>query len=343
MNKVTFSIYLFVSLLFFTCSNAFGETYFNFLYHVHENESFSSILKKFVKEDSFISAETSMVVKIKKLNGHIKNWDILSAGVTIELYIDVRFMNLAQYRIYQQKNVQIIKKIFAETPNVNLNGFKGSFFYMASLGLFTQESSTVDKITFKQNSPMTVGVSLNFFSAKSPFSTSFSSYYSLLMGSTSNLGNSSNVSIPAEVGINLFEEYRPAGSNATFYLGPDFERFSIFNLDGLQQRQQVYSDSVSITYLTLGLSRKISLFSKEFFTKFSLSHGLMSSTKKGIPADVILNEENKKYGGYKVMLYLNYKLSAKTYFHSLLKYHAIDGPSKVSTLRIGVGFGYIFF
>ena len=43
------------------------------------------------------------------------------------------------------------------------------------------------------------------------------------------------------------------------------------------------------------------------------------------------------------MLYVNYKFNEQIYFHSLLKYHAMTGPSDLTTLRVGVGVGYILF
>ncbi len=92
-----------------------------------------------------------------------------------------------------------------------------------------------------------------------------------------------------------------------------------------------------VYYFTLGLSKKIDLFGSSFFTKFSFSNSLFSSYE---PPVTTLDD---KLSGYKAMFYINHNISKKFYIHSLVKYHSMKSSSDLSSLRIGLGIGYILF
>lgn len=340
-NKIF--VFILLSLMSFSLQAA---NYYKFLYKVEPGETFSLILKKFVKESSIINAKTPLVKKTRKYNPHVKEWNRLPVDTIIELYISDDFMDLEKYRSYEE---QTLAKIAEEEEKKRGPaypvGLKGSVFYMSSLGTFNQKADNVAEINFKQNSPVSLGTAFTYYPKDKLYSFSFSTYFSYLLASANSLTTES-ISIPPEIGANFYGEYRWQKYNMTLYAGPDFESFSTFNLRGLQNDRKIYVDGVGATYLTLGMAKSFTLFKKQFFSKLSLSKSVVTSYKNNAPPSQIDASDHidlGKYSGSRFLFYLNYKFTNKLYLHSLFKYHSMSGPSDLTTIRIGVGFGYILF
>lgn len=338
-------IFLLVSLLFFA-SSASAMSFYKFMYKVEEGESFSLILKKFVKENSIINASTPLVKKTRKYNPKIKDWSKIPTDTVIELYISDDFMDLEKFNAYEESTLEKIANENENKKNPSYpTGLKGSIFYMSSLGTFNQKADNVAEINFKQNSPASLGSAFTYYPKDKLYSVSFSAYISYLLASANNL-TTETISIPPEIGANVYGEYRWQKNNVTLYAGPDFESFSAFNLRGLQNDRKIYVDGIGATYLTLGMAKSFSIFNKQFFSKISLSKSLITSYSNNAPVsqtDASDHVDLGKYSGYRFLFYLNYKFTDKLYLHSLLKYHTMTGPSELTTLRIGLGFGYILF
>lgn len=332
--------------LLLTISNAYALEYYAFKYKVEEGETFSLILRKFVKKPSVINAKTPLVKKTIKYNPHVKQWNNIPTDTIIELYISNDFMDLEKYKAYEKSTLEKIaeedeKKKIPAYPT----GLKGSVFYMSSLGTFNQKAANVAEINFKQNSPVSLGTAFTFYPKDRLYSFSFSAYYSYLLASANSL-TTDTISIPPEIGGNIYGEYRWQKFNTTLYLGPDYESFSTFNLQGLQNDKKIYVDGVTAIYLTVGMAKSFSLFNKQFFSKLSASKSLITSYKNNAPPSQIDASDHLdvgKYSGFRFLFYLNYKFNEKLYLHSLFKYHTMTGPSDLTTLRIGVGIGYILF
>jgi hypothetical protein len=168
---------------------------------------------------------------------------------------------------------------------------------------------------------------------------------SMLLTATNTL-NTNKVSIPPEIGANFYGEYRWEKRSITFYSGIDFENFSTFNMQGIEYDNQLYVDRVGVTYFTAGMMNSFLLFNKQFFTKISAARSIISSYTNNAPQatiDALGQGDSGHYTGYRFLFYLNYKFSDQLYFHSIFKYHTMTGPSDLSTIRIGVGLGYILF
>jgi hypothetical protein len=325
-------------------TNGFAVNYFSFMYKTEDGDSFSSILKKFVKDNSIINAKTPTVKKIIKNNPNIKDWSKIQPDNLIELFISDDLIDMKKYAPFEEKELRRISKEVdsQKTPNY-LNGFKSSVFYLGSVGVFTQKTAEIAEVNFKQNSPITLGTTFAHYPEGKLYSTSFSMYFSKLLASGNSLSND-QISIPLETGVNLFEEYRWVKKNITIYAGPDFEYFSTFNMKGIEHDQKIYVDRVGVMYLTAGIARSLNLGKEQFFLKTSISKSLYSTYRSGAPQSSINTvDSGEKYSGYKMLFYLNYKFNNKLYFHSLLKYHSMTGPSELTTFRVGVGFGYILF
>lgn len=324
-------------------SKSFASDYFNLFYKVETGDTFSSILKKFVKDSAIINAKTPMVIKTIQKNPHVHSWGNLAPGTVINLYISNDFIELAKYRPYEEEENR--KKLSSEKDKTVLpiypKGLKGSVFYMASLGIFTQKAENVAEINFKQNSKVSLGTAFSFYPKDKLYSMSTSTYFSFLSASSNSL-TAESVKIPPEIGFNLYGEYLWKKQNLTFYSGPDYEKFSIFNLQSLQSDQKVYVDGVGALYLTAGIAKSFVLFDGQFFSKISASKSLSTTYKTSSPSSAV-SASDGKYSGVRFMFYLNYKLNPKFYIQSLLKIHTMTGPSDLSVTRVGLGVGYVLF
>jgi len=140
-------------LLSLISSNLFATDYYQFMYKVEENETFSDILKKFVYDDAIINANTPLVKKNIKTNTKITNWENLEKDSIFELFISKDMMDLNKYLPYQEAVLKSLEKE-EEMKSQKVaypTGLKGSIYYMSSLGSFTQSADNVSEIEFKQN------------------------------------------------------------------------------------------------------------------------------------------------------------------------------------------------
>lgn len=338
---------LLLTMFLANCIHAKKARYYKIPYIIQSGESFAKVLKRFVKSESIINNKTPMIQKTIQSNPIVKNWNTLPSGKRIYLFISPEFMDMNKYKNYRntiRKKISKAKKKLKEeevkkgSKSPFPKGLKGSMFYMASYGQFTQSNPNVAELTFLQNSPVSLGGAFTYYPTDSNFSVAWSLYFSYLLAASNNL-DASDVSIPPEIGGNLYGEYRFINQSFTGYFGIDFERFSTFNLGGIQQDRKIYIDESRVLYATAGISKLISIFGSKFFTKLSASMSLTETTTndpRGVPT-------TQPYSGAKILWYMNKKISKKFFLHTLFKYHFMSGPSDLTTLRLGVGFGYILF
>ncbi len=321
-----------------------GKRMYKIGYIVEQNDTLARIFKRFVYPNSIITKTTPMTQRTFKENPHVQDWRVLRPGTRLNLFIAEEYLDMSKYELYVQQAREALERLKAQNETENNRtdflpqGFKGSLFYMASYGKFTQNDPDVANVEFYQNSPVTFGLSFSYYPAASNWSFASSLYFSYLLATGNNL-DSSNVSVAPELGATFYNEYRFVKHNFTGYFGLDWERFSTFNMGGIQQERRILLDENTVLYATVGFSRLVHLFDSAFFTKLSLSKSVVSSISPN--SSGIKNDEG--YDGYKVLWYVNKKFTDRLYLHSLFKYHWMDGPSELTTLRLGVGFGYILF
>lgn len=335
---------LFFFILILQFNYSFSNEYFNFNYKIEKGDTFSLILQKFVKDDSIINAETPLVKKIRKNNPHILDWGKLVQNQYIKMYISEDFFEHNKYKEYETANLQKIKEeIELKKGSTIASGFKASIFYMNSSGSFTQDTPDSYTISFKQNSPLTLGASFSYYPKDSNYSFSQSSYFSILR-SPPNPYSNQTVNVPTEIGTNIFGEYRLSKYNIIVYGGPDFEKFSSFNPNYIIEGADFYLDSSSIVFLTVGISKIFTIFDKKFLIKASISKDIISKYQSNLPENLNSSEfSNTPFSGTKLMLYGNYKFADKFFLHTLIKYHTLTGPSDLGILRLGFGIGFIIF
>lgn len=92
---------LIFSSLSFAQEEVVKPTYMNFLYRVEQGDTFASILRMYVKDDSIINKSTPLVQKTMSFNPHISDWTQLSAGSLISIYIPEDMMDMSKYKSKQ--------------------------------------------------------------------------------------------------------------------------------------------------------------------------------------------------------------------------------------------------
>lgn len=303
---------------------AFGakKLYFKLPYVVETNDTLESIYKIFVRDDLKITPDHPAYLRTVGANLEIADWKKIKAGTVFDLFIKIKDLDKVKYQAYVN-NIKDNPAKVSKGPQ----GLKANIFYMASYGKFTQEDSSAAKVDFNQNSPVSIGSSLAYYPPDSRWATSGTVYFSYLQSSGNNLDNS-DVTVPPEIGATLYREYKFIERNFTGYFGLDYEQFNTFNMEAIQQERKIDVDRNTVVYGTVGVAKGVEIFGSPFFTKLSLSRSLATSGS---------------YEGYKGMWYLNKKISPDIFIHTLIKYHWMSGSSELTTLRLGVGFGYIFF
>lgn len=319
--------------------------YYKIPYIVQDNDDLSRILRRFVYDDSVINQSTPLVQRTQMNNKNVEDWAKLERGQRIDLFISEDFLDkskLDRYRELMKQRVEdlrseVVAKSEEESKIPRPTGLKGSVFYMASYGRFTQTGDNLADIVFQQNSPVTFGSSFSFYPQEGRLSYSWSAYFSHLVAASNSL-DETIIDIPLEIGANFYTEYRFDKLRFTGYAGLDYERFHTFNLQGIIDEAKIFLDENKVYYLTAGATGMVNLFKTSFLTKLSVSVSLSSSTTAGFNDGL-----NENFSGFKALWYVNKKISEKFYVHTLLKYHKMSGPSELSTLRVGAGVGYILF
>ena len=334
--KLLSLIFILVMLSVAHCSE-----FISFPYVVIEGDTFSSILKQFVLDSSIINAKTPLVKKMISSNPQVEDWADLKVGVEIEVFISNEFLDNDKFNSYksvleklkqekEQKRLEEENKIaleqlrirqekleeFSSTNNDNANlKLRASAFLMSSIGTFTQKSASYAEISYHQDSPISLGGAFSLPLRDKKIWVSGSLYYSKLHDLNNDLTNKS-VSVPAEVGGNIYGEYHFDQYNFNAYTGFDYDHFSAFNLKGISLSNNIFIDQVQLGYLTLGISKSFMIFNQKFFSKIALSPTVLSTYKDSYSSN---NSTSTKYSGIRYLFYLKYDLNEKFYIHSLIQ------------------------
>lgn len=315
--------------------SAHGQTsdFWELKYRVVKGDSFSRILRKFVKDDTILDGKSRSVRETIKANPHMNNkevWQAPPVDSIIELRIEKNILDSEKVKAYQKQPEK-------EKLPENSRGGHASLFYMASFGSFEQNSNTLPSVKYQQNSFLSFGAAFSYIPKSSLWSYSSSVYLSTLKATGSNL-NDEKISVPNEIGLNVYAERTLPSYGFTAYGGLDYETFSTFNLEGISNDEKIYVDSNKVYYLTLGMSKVVSIVNHPYFFKFALSKSLVSNYSSDY-----VQSAGSKITGYRAMFYLNTKISENFFVHTLIKYHSMTSSFDLKVMRIGVGVGYSFF
>jgi hypothetical protein len=316
-------------ICFILCSleiNAAGFSTFD--YQAIKNENIKNIISPFlIKESAKNSLELSIRIT-KDKNKSIQNWDHLDKNQSIKIYILSTAADTKKIELYNEKNLPRHHITLSITP---------------SLGTFTQSKVANSAINYTQFSPFALGVSYQHAPIGKKYSLSGSLYYSYLLSSSAKgyaaSGAASSLAIPPELGGNAYGEYSLEKIRTAIYGGLDGEQFSSFNLDGIVYNNLIYIDRNNIFYATIGLAKFWGAKEDKILTKFAFSKSIFSSSTSINPDPL----SKAQLIGYKLMFFVNYKITNRWSVHSLFKYHSFSGVNLLTTLRIGAGIGYNFF
>jgi len=301
--------------------------FYSLNYTVEKDENLEEVIKKFVKDNSNITSDSPMIHKTRGNNSHIENWGELGKDSKFKLYISNDFIDFDKYEQYKNRHSSKLLKT---------SSIQSTLYYMASAGDFTQKSNS-NGINFKfsQNSPYTLGYVFNKDISNSPYSLSSSLYISKLSTGVSNLNQ--GVDVPTEKGLNLYFKHFLKKYRFSYFAGIDYEIFNSFNAGALEANSTIVVDENKILFLSVGLEKSIQILNKNLSTSFSISSSILSSNKIGAGG-----YSSKEYKGLRLLTYLKLHLNQSWFIHSMLKYHRLSGPDKLSILRYGIGIGYTF-
>lgn len=229
------------------------------------------------------------------------------------------------------------KDNFPKAPKSTI-GF--GLFYMASIGNLYDNSrdNTISSKT-EQNSPVTGGA---FFHIKTKHDRwiSGSFYYSTITETVATQIDEVTTP-PPEYGGNLYYNFPFDYPGLSFYWGADYENFSTYNLNELQSGASLDVRTHTISYLTLGASKRLFWFDKNMLFKASISQVFTSSSNE----DITITENYADYRGYKYMIYYSYFFEnfKNMSLNLMYKSHYLNGTRKIQIDRYGIGLGLSLF
>ena len=158
---------------------------------------------------------------------------------------------------------------------------------------------------------------------------------SSLTGTTNGTAQS-DIKPKAEYGFNIYYQQVLTTNSISAFGGLDYEQFSTFNTDEYATSgAELTFYQNKITYGTMGLGKTFFLGSDRLLLKTSLSQSLHSSTTSAVP--------NSEFKGQRFLLFASYKGDSRMSYHLLFKRHMLEGSSKLTINRIGVGIGFVIF
>jgi hypothetical protein len=240
-------------------------------------------------------------------------------------------------RVAKKKSTK--KKIKKEKP-FKIEGLTYSMFYTFSFGNFYERIDNVSAES-SQNSPFTIGGSLNF-KLNEKFSCSGSTYFSQLNSAISTSTEISSLDkkadIPWEYGFTSYLEYSGFKHQIKPYVGFDYESFSTFNTDELRADSTVGVDvrTHSFLYGTVGVYTFTKIFQRPSIIKASVSTNFTSSSSR---KSTVSNED---FNGQKFIFFLGSNIRGNWGASFIYKQHMMTGPTDLTISRIGFGISYKF-
>lgn len=318
-------------------------------YLVRNRENLETISKKFLPSYQIKYGDRIEEFRddLKTWNKHVKNWDDLPEGLRI--YIENPFpvfVGSSDYapNLMPDQNVETtlreyrVADFFEESNNKSKKIFLGGF-YTASSGTFKEKiNSNLGEISFKQNSPYSLGLQGGILLKDITHSLNGSFYWSNLSApnlSGDGVSSTKSLSVPAEVGYNFYYQYFFKNAELGIYGGFDHERFTTFNTLDLFEGSNLKTIENKINFGTIGISKTFYLGEQKFLTKLSYAKSMSSESSN--------TRINSQFEGNRLLLFLSMRGAYNISYHVLYKRHQLKGPTELTIDRIGLGFGYQFY
>lgn len=312
MNKLIYAVlkYKFKKILslsiLFLSLNLYAIEFTYETYMVKDRENLDSIGKKFLSNYRVKYGVHLEEYKtdLKLWNKHVNNWNNIAEGTRI--YIEnpypvfVANSDYAPNLSVSPESDMLLRKyrvadFFEENSNeteVSKKLFLAAF-YTASSGAFKEIiSEGRGEITFKQNSPYSLGLAGGYLLKDITHSLNASAYWSSLRASSLNgdtVSQENSLTVPAEIGYNFYYQYLVKSINLGLYGGVDRERFTTFNTSRLLDGADLATVENNLTYGTVGFSKTFYIGDQKFLSKISYAKTLNSESSE--------NADNAQFKG----------------------------------------------
>lgn len=340
MNKIT-TIIFFVLLLSLGTSNLFAQADATpDVYMIKGKETLDSVAAKLIPK--YKAKYNKRIEDFKKdlieWNPQINSWNPIPvfSNIYIEFpypaYVSVKYAP----KLTRGTNYNVLNSD-SETPLGNKN-YTLFAMYTASAGDFQEQIKTQEgNIKSTQNSPLSLGIGTTVLLDKTNRMINSSFYWSSLRASKLSGDNvtASELETKAEIGFNLYYQQLTSWYGLSFYGGADYEQFSTFNTTAFIDGEDLALNQNKIIYATAGVARTFFVSNYKLLIKSSLSQSLKSDTTSSRPDD--------KFDGQRFTLFGSVKGESQFTYHLLYKRHMLEGPTKLTINRIGVGIGFVIF
>ncbi|MDD4976290.1 MAG: LysM domain-containing protein [Bacteriovorax sp.] len=207
-------------------------------------------------------------------------------------------------------------------------------FYASSFGSY-EEKTAEQTVNSDQNFPITLGLGFSTTNEQREHFIVGSVYWaqaSKAKVSGNAASSTSDLSVPGELGYNLYYQYYMKENSLGIYSGYDYEKLNTLNTNEIIAGSPLVNIDNRVHYGTIGLTKSFSFFNLNMNLKSSVSKTLTSTTTG-----------TKALTGYKYILYYTIKPEGRFSFNMFLKHHELEGPTKLSINRIGLSIGISIF
>lgn len=168
-----------------------------------------------------------------------------------------------------------------------------------------------------------------------PASIYFSKLNASVVSGDSGTAGNNDFTIPIEIGGNIYCQYSISSMSLSPYMGLDVERFTTFNMADLENGEPLATRQNNLLYATAGVGHNFSIGAFHIHMKGSLAKSIYSGTTSAKSSD--------RFSGYRGLIYLNLKRDGPFLVHAFYKHYDLNGPTKLTIDRIGIGVGYFLF
>lgn len=341
MNKFL-SLIISVAFIFLGSSELFAQSVeSHMVYMIKEKESLDSVAAKLLPRYRVKYGKRIEDFKkdLVEWNPQISSWREIPLFSNI--YIEFPYPAYISFpyapKLAQGTNYNVLNSD-AETPIGNRK-FTIFAMYTASAGDFQEQLTTIEgNIKSTQNSPLSLGLGTTFFLDKTNRMISSSAYWSSLRASKlsgEGVNSDDKIETKAEVGFNIYYQQLTSWSGLSLYGGVDYEQFSTFNTTQFIDGQDLALNQNKLVFGTFGIGKTFFFSDKKLLIKTSLSQSLSSATTSDNPID--------EFKGQRFLLFTSIKGEGQFTYHLIYKRHMLEGPTKLTINRIGLGIGFVLF
>lgn len=275
----------------------------------------TQIPKRFLKMPGFLNM-------VKRYNPSLRKKSRVKKGEKI--YIELPYKTAL-------KIARMEKDIKDNKDFVEQQEFGYSLSYSLSKKTIT-DSSTLTTVDSNQNSPYTIGVSVNkrINEEYSYFGTAFISKMN-----NSFAPNNKPVAVPLEMAFKNYIQKRFENHSYLVYGGLDIERFSTFKSTSFTEVARLQH---SFAFLTVGIAKPFSLFNRGMLFKLSFAQSIWNKLDLQSTSNVTF----ETFSGNKIASLFIVSVTKRLGIHFFYDKHMLEAESKLDINRLGSGIHFRF-